>query len=70
VRRVATIGWVAVLVLGLASLSACAGSGSSGSKGSSRRGDYYGGSIHRNSFPETFGGGGPGRIGRPDRYRY
>jgi len=71
VRRVTTLAGLPVLLLALAALCACAGSpGGSAEESSSRSGEYYGGSIHRNSFPETFGGGGPGRIGRPDRYRF
>ena len=60
-----------LFVLGaLAGLLGCAGGSSSGSRSSANSGDYYRGSIHRNTFPETFGGGGPGAIGRPDRQRF
>lgn len=66
-KRVVRLVRIAAVLCALASLCACAGSSRDLSSGS---GDYYGGSIHRNSFPETFGGGGPGRIGRPDRDRF
>ena len=60
-----------LLVLGaIAGLQGCAAGSSSGSRSSADSGDYYRGSIHRNTFPETFGGGGPGAIGRPDRQRF
>lgn len=59
----------AALLGALLAVGACASSGDD-RRESPRSGDYYGGSIHRNAFPETFGGGGPGRIGRPDRARY
>ncbi len=61
-----------LLALGaIAGLQGCASGSSSGSRASVGSGDYYGGSIHRNTFPETFGGGGgPGAIGRPDRQRF
>jgi hypothetical protein len=69
VRRARPGTRAAALLCALATLGACASSGDARRDGS-RNGDYYGGSIHRNAFPETFGGGGPGRIGRPDRARY
>jgi hypothetical protein len=69
VRRGLRGATLTALLCALAALCACASS--SGDRDQrSRNDDYYGGSIHRNTFPETFGAGGPGRIGRPDRARF
>ena len=50
----------------LASISGCASSSGSSS------GYYTRGTIHRDSFPDTYGGGSyyPYTYGRPGRYRY
>ncbi|MCG8591708.1 MAG: hypothetical protein MJE66_20610 [Proteobacteria bacterium] len=50
--------------------TACASGGSERPRRDSA--EYYRTeSIHRSSFPDTFGGaGGPGQVGRPDRQRY
>jgi hypothetical protein len=60
-RLGATLLLLAALSL-LAPISGCAGAASSG---------YYDrGTIHRDSFPDTYGRGSYYPYGRPGRYRY
>ena len=65
---------IAIRWAGLAfalALAACASNGSSSDRDRRDSGEYYrGDTIHSNSFPETFGGGGPEAIGRPERQRF
>jgi hypothetical protein len=53
----------------LACALGCASNDPPGPTAGVNRGGYYGGTIHSNSWPETYGRSGPYAIGRP-AYRY
>ncbi len=65
--RRSTLAFV-VVAAWLAAALGCASDEPPSKTAGVNRGGYYGGTIHSNSFPGTFGGGGY-RVGRP-AYRY
>jgi hypothetical protein len=59
----------ALVGIALAAVLACASDEPPSKTAGVNRGGYYGGTVHTNSFPETFGREGNYRVGRP-AYRY